>query len=282
MRKGLGYIPDLPDDRDMNFTTLWTPITTPPPKRSNRHLIAKILRQLWLGSCAGMATVQALHADAVRQLLEADPTLTPKQAGELIEYASALLAYLFGRMQHGDKANDSGTYIRAILKAINRLGFCRESLWPYNPNDFRGPPPTEALQEAIDCAPTPNEASDVVRYRRIWSVGDARIDEIKLAIANDRLVIQGADITREMADFGHGFHVFDTPKSWEEIAGGHAWPLVGYDDERRIIEGAGSWGDEVHDDGFHWITYDFAAYHSRDLWVVEFAPTFPERLRLAA
>jgi C1A family cysteine protease len=56
------------------------------------------------------------------------------------------------------------------------------------------------------------------------------------------------------------------PKSKEQIVGGHAIVIIGFDDEKRRVKFVNSWGTAWGERGFGYVPYDYLKKHMSDAW----------------
>ncbi len=256
----LGWKPDPPKapgerpDHDAEPTLRAAP--PPPPSWSLRDYIPDILDQSAANSCVGNAIPQALRASHIQQGIAAP------------ELASRLFGYYNSRAYHGSKEADEGTYLRTFFQALNKFGFCAERHWPYDLAHINDMPPWSAYKAGLD------QSSPTV-YQRISSVGRARVDDVKRAIAAGHVVCFGTDVTMAFASNQLGSAPLEPPGVGDEIAGGHAMCLAGYDgDEFDVVN---SWGDGWGEDGWCRFSASYVAWPgTNDLWIVAVAPRYSE------
>ena len=245
----LGYRPDPPKTTDFPASELLAAAPPPPPSASLKHLVVEVLDQGAHSSCVAHAILQAVRCSHRAQGI-AQP-----------ELGSRLFGYYLSRAYHHDTANDSGTYLRLFFQALNKFGFCPESIWPYD-KDFSDMPPQSAFRAAFD------QASPTV-YRRIDATGADRLDAIKRAIAGGFPVCFGTDVD---SAFCSNQLAEPVRPPTANIAGGHAMMVGGYDgDTFEVVNSWGSWGDA----GWVKLSGDYLAWDgTRDLWIVEKAPVY--------
>lgn len=241
---GLGYWPDPADPRDKNIELLGL-ATTPPAAHSNEHRLIGIPNQLGTNSCVGQAVRQALGIEAWRKH-GASPTV-----------ASALALYFNSRAEHGLESFDIGTFLRTCMRGLVKLGAAAESAWPFNSSNVNVRPTWHAYQTGFD-------ARGPHRYYRITSTEDARLDEIRRAVAYGHPVVFGTPVaTTFLSDVGSA--VIDRPSA--EVVGGHAMCIVGYQNE--LFRVANSWGVRWRDGGLGWLTSAYMAWEkTSDIWVL--------------
>ncbi len=248
---GLGWIPDLPDVRDVEHRFLPTLVRLPPSGSLDHALMPPKFNQLRAGSCTGASTSRAGMYLIARQG-------QPRVPGGM----SALFPYFNGRDREGNAGSDAGAQIRDVVKGIVEFGLCAESLWPYDTKKVTTKPSERAYRDA--------HFTVLNKYQRIEPAGDARIELIRAAIANGNPVVFGFTVyesfeTAEVANTG----IMPMPRRGERVIGGHAVWDWQYDDNRRALRIRNSWGDWGIDGDF-WMPYEYAANENlaADFWVL--------------
>lgn len=138
------------------------------------------------------------------------------------------------------KSWDETSTLRGALKGWSRAGAARDDLWPYDPHDednsVHG---TLTLACLLD-----GRARPLRSYRKIR---DHQVDAMKGALADGHVLYASA---RLHAGWYRKFLRDDENKPvisiepGEEALGGHAFVIVGYDDERAAFWVHNSWGPE--------------------------------------
>lgn len=242
-RRGLGYVPDPPDSRDLELDVLGLAGSGLPVAHSLLSHCGPVLDQGGTNSCVAQSIAQAIRTE---QRADGDDD------AQLI---SRLALYFDARAQHGAELRDAGTYIRAAFKALARLGAPPEAAWPWNVRRINRSPSFSARWAAHDFR-------GVRGYYRIYDRGADRLHAIRSAIASNRPVVAGwaidADFTRDA-----GPHVIGAQG---KTVGRHAMALVGYDGDQ--FELVNSWGTGWRNGGFARVTSEFVLA-SEDVWVVD-------------
>jgi C1A family cysteine protease len=195
------------------------------------------------------------------------PTPTPAPpapAPAKLTQVSRLFEYYATRKIENTISEDSGATIRDAIKAGVKYGVADEAVWPYNIAQFTANPPTTVWSAAA--------THKVTSYH---SIADGDIETMKAALASGLLV-------------GFGFQVYDyfmsadmakrailpVPGASEQLQGGHAVCLVGYDDAKKMFLVRNSWGAGWGLAGYFWMAYDYVANTqlASDFWVVQSAP----------
>lgn len=204
-----------------------------------------IHEQSSLGSCAAQAVVSAYELLMKKE--------NPKQYVPLSE----LFAYFNARLIEGDVSEDSGAYIRDVIKGIAQFGICTESAWPYNVGKFAITPSIESYNEA--------KSRTVKNYYRLNGLSD-----ILDALNADYPVTFGMHVYPQFALMEyHGETKVAMPNDNEEPLGGHAMMLVGYDLPRQLVLAQNSFGPYWGDQGRCWIPFDYIKNETFDSWIFD-------------
>jgi C1A family cysteine protease len=236
----------------------------PAPKVDLSNLVT-IINQLDLGSCTANSTAQIVHAAMVSAGL--DPA-TP--------FFSRLLAYYLARLEDGNQATDAGSQNCTVIDAACRMGFCKESVWPYDIGKFAVKPSADAVWAAYD-----QRGKVDLNYHRIDTVsGSELLTTMKQALTAGYLFNFGTPVTEDFCSDNIGGspdHAAFPPVDGKGIAGGHSMTACGYDDTltRPVFKIANSWGKEFGDGGFCYFDESYMTwYETSDMWIVLASPRF--------
>jgi C1A family cysteine protease len=248
---GYGWKPDTPDARDRRFAVRALAPTDLPPMVNLRDAQPPVYDQGQIGSCVGQSTAGAIQH--LRRVLGCVDDFTP----------SRLFIYYQARAIEGSVAEDAGCEIRDAIKSIAALGAPPENFWPYAINRFSENPPPEAYEAA--------KTHLVSSYHR---VDNRSLAAIKTPLAMGRTVIFGFSVYsgfegEEVARTG----VLNLPKPEEELLGGHAVFMVGYDDATNRFLVRNSWGEGWGDRGYFTMPYTYATDDdlAADFWTLNIA-----------
>lgn len=272
---GLGYRPDPFDHRDHDALKVIR--TAVPPSSVPRSKLTKTLNQGGLGSCTCNAAGQAVRAAEIQLLIDKGATLEAAQ--KTSEFFSRLFAYYLARAVTHDTGEDAGTYIRLVFQVLNHFGFPPESAWDYSDDSdpqtgkFAKMPSSEAFRRAFDQRlAAENGGTTVVKYSRIPGVGYERVDNVKRAHGDGRLVVFGTLVSNQFCTdmSANGLKPIDPPTDGN-YAGGHAMVTGGHDEKGADV--LNSWSEEFGDGGWCKFSWDYIAWdQTTDLWIVERAP----------
>ena len=246
--KRLGYIVDLPDQRDLLYTM--PEGITPPPSVDLRPQCPPIYDQGQLGSCTSNAIAGAIEFN---QIKASKPEFTP----------SRLFVYFNERKREHTTKSDSGAMLRDGIKTIASQGVCQETLWPYIISKFAKTPPKTCYTAA---------RTDLIsQYQRL---DNTQIDMLKTCLASGEVFIFGFTVyesfmSQQVATTG----VVPMPQPREATVGGHAVVAVGYDDSTSTFWVRNSWGTSFGMQGYMTMPYAYLTNSSlaSDFWQIESA-----------
>jgi C1A family cysteine protease len=252
-KKGLGYLPNPIDRRDLDIDVLALSTTDLPAEVSLAPYVSEVFDQGSTSSCVSNAIAGAIG------ILECKAEMPYKPV-------SRLFAYYNSRRLHNGHKSDSGTYIRTCLKMMTKLGIPDEEHWNFSTAFWKvnRRPPWNSYMMA-------HPRKDGT-YCRIYDVGERRVLAIKAALAASLPVVFGTKVSRSYLE-SEGPTEVSRPSIVDEIAGGHAQVIVGYEDTEsdgtrfRILN---SWGDDWRDGGFIWMSEDYLTWDAtRDLQIIK-------------
>jgi C1A family cysteine protease len=194
-----------------------------------------------LGSCAANVGVR------VRMMLTNETTLL-----------SRLYQYYQERVIEGTVGEDAGAQMRDVGKAMFNMGICPESDFPYDVTKFTN-------------KPSPTDDLDALKYKINHYTSVPDIDGIKQVLAlKQQPVMAGMDVyasfeSKAVAKTGK----VPIPKMSERKLGGHAVTIVGYDDTKKWLIVANSWGAGWGDKGYFYLPYDYIIKKfAYDFWII--------------
>jgi C1A family cysteine protease len=243
---GYGWIPDLPDHRDLIFSAPLAQVRALPSKVDLRKSCPSVYDQGRLGSCTANAIAAAVEFDLKKQKLT---DFMP----------SRLFIYYNERVMEHSVASDAGAQLRDGIKSIAKQGVCPEPEWPYDISKFAVKPPETAYSDALK-----NKA---VSYQAVTR----NLGQMKGCLAAGYPFVLGFTVysafeSKEVATTG----VLDLPASGESTLGGHAVLAVGYDDGQQRFIIRNSWGTHWGQKGYFTMPYAYllTASLSSDFWTV--------------
>ena len=229
-----GLIKDPSDSRDYKFGEILTPGTGLLKRINLKQYTSKVKQQGTANSCTAHAAILVWE---ISQRIKGR-----KENKDWVE-GSESYAYKNGRIQAGLYPEDSGCYIRSVLKIMQTKGVCPERMNPYNDNNINAEPRPFADNIA--------SMFKITNYTRLNS-----IIEIKNSLQNLKPVIIGTPIYKEFFDDREVKKGIPIPNKKNFPMGAHAYTIIGYDDDigSFLIQNSwGQWGNE----GFAWMPYDY-------------------------
>lgn len=238
-------IPDIADHRDHYFVPQ---IKTFPVKIDIIGREVPIKDQGQLGSCTGQAAAALVEIETGSTRL------------------SELMAYYGGRKIEGTVRQDSGCMMRDVIKAISKVGICKEPLYPHVITKFKSKPSKKAYEDAAMILPK------ITSYQRILD-----LNLLKTALFSGKVVTFGFSVPEyfEGVAVAKGALV-RMPQITDKMVGGHEVVAVGYDDTADIpfVWCRNSWGPDWGLDGYFKMDQRWFTDPRRlvdDMWSIEVA-----------
>ena len=242
-----GWNPDLPDHRDHKYAVPPHIATKLPASVDLRSHCPAPYDQGNLGSCTANAIAGAIEFDRKKQKLS---DWVP----------SRLFIYFNERAMEGTVSSDSGAQIRDGIKSVNVKGACSETTWPYVESKFTEAPSSTAYGEAWH--------HRTVSYQSVTQ----NLSQLKGCLASGYPIVFGftvydsfeSDAVAQTGDL-------DMPTSSEQVVGGHAVVLVGYDDKAQRFLVRNSWGSNWGKAGYFTMPYAYVINPdlADDFWTIK-------------
>jgi len=206
-----------------------------------------------LGSCTGNAIAGAID-------------LLDRKTHNLQTRVSRLFIYYYERVIENDVNYDNGAYISDGIRATSTYGAPQETLWPYNINLFRTRPSSAAIADAVKRKVTSSQAA-------------ANFTAVQSALASGYPVIVGFDVYSSFegawgniphGQTGSGVMPYPNTRT-EQLLGGHAVCIVGYNNANSTFIVRNSWGTSWGDNGYFYMPYQVIqnTAMSSDFWVIK-------------
>ncbi|MFT3705294.1 MAG: C1 family peptidase [Agriterribacter sp.] len=246
-----GWVPDLPDQRDLIFSGALKTMQHLPLKVDLRKNCPPILTQGDLGSCTANSLGSAFQFGQMKQAI---PNFIP----------SRLFLYYNERAMEGTIPVDSGAQIRDGIKSLNKQGVCAETNWTYDddtqsPNaKFAQKPPKVCYDKAL--------TNQILNYQRL---NNASLIQLKACLSEGYPFVFG--FTAYVSFFKIKKNgVMPMPLPNEKVAGGHAVMAVGYDEKKQVFIVQNSWGKSWGDKGYFYMPYAYITdtHLSDDFWTI--------------
>jgi len=241
-----GWIPDVPDRRDVPFQRVFRLPGKLPASVDLRSGCSPVEDQGGLGSCTAQALVGALEFLQIK-------------AGVSVKDLSRLFVYYNERAREGNILSDSGAMLRTGIKVLKHFGVCQENKWPYNTSKFKLWPTPECYEEG--------RKHQVIAYQRLTTLA-----EMKACLAMGLPFVFGFSVyASAMTDEAAKTGIIPIPDDNDSLQGGHAILGVGYDDAKQSLLFRNSWGESWGEKGYGWLPYAFLESRdlSDDFWCVQ-------------
>ncbi|HYQ18578.1 MAG TPA: C1 family peptidase [Polyangiaceae bacterium] len=260
-KQSLGWVPDLPDHRDLLYSAPLLRLKSLPAQVDLRpQFNFKPYDQGRIGSCTANAIAAAIQFD--RAKLGKSPDFTP----------SRLFIYYWERSLEHSIPSDSGAQIRDGMKVVSKRGAPPEAEWPYD--DTPADEETQLFPSSSRAIKKPGESVlkdagkyQVISYRRLTQT----LSQLKACLAEGFPFIFGFTVYDSLWDAsGNPRAHVPLPGVDDGIAGGHAVLAVGYDDGKHEFIIRNSWGTTAQDHGYFYLPYSYLTDTdlASDFWTV--------------
>lgn len=243
-----GWIPDLPDARDHQFSAPMEVLGTLPPSADLRPLLQPPYDQGQLGSCTGNAIAGAVQFDRRKQGQK--PDFVP----------SRLFIYYNERVIEGTVKQDSGAQIRDGIKSVSTLGVPPETDWPYVIAKFARKPSATAFKDA--------KGNRAISYSSVAQ----SLSQMKGCLASGFPFVFGFSVYESFeSDEVTKTGVVPMPDlANEKLLGGHAVVAVGYQESAQRFIVRNSWGTGWGMSGYFTMPYAYLldTHLTSDLWTI--------------
>jgi C1A family cysteine protease len=241
-----GWFHDSPDARDHLFAAEPETLVSLPSSADLRPLCPPVYDQGRLGSCTANAIAAAVEFDLKKQ--------------GLADFVPSRLFIYYGEREiEGTIGEDAGAELRDGIKAVATLGVCPETAWPYDIARFAEKPPQAAYDAALK--------DKAVSYARV----PQGKRHMKACLAAGYPFAIGFTVYESFESAAVArTGVVPMPTWREEVMGGHAVLVVGYDDAAERFIARNSWNSSWGQDGYFTVPYHYFANPSlaSDLWTV--------------
>jgi len=241
IKYGMGWIPDLPDFRDIKFRAMSDQVF--PMEFSKRAMMPALFDQGSLGSCVWNG-ISAAHMH--NQSIQGDPSSF---------MPSRLFGYYYTRVMEGTVNSDCGCMIRDGVKVLASMGVCSEIEWGYDISKFKDKPTKQCDDDAI--------IHKSLQYFRV----DQNENDIKSCLYGDGKsinsgfpIVFGATLYNSFQSNSVALSgIVPMPSRYEAQIGGHCMTIIGwkYIDNKLYWEVRNSWSERWGDKGHCFIPSDY-------------------------
>lgn len=173
---------------------------------------------------------------------------------------SRLWLYYEERAAEGTVSFDAGAVIRDGAKVLSHQGCPTEASWPYITSKFTKRPPAAVTKSALD--------HRVLSYARVSQNNQA----IRSTLASGLPVVFGFSVYESFeSDAVASTGIVPMPQASEQMLGGHAVMLVGYQHATEQYIVRNSWGDQWGQAGYFLMPYEYVenTQLADDFWVIK-------------
>ena len=135
---------------------------------------------------------------------------------------------------------DDGSSIEMALKMIKRYGACNSTVWA-NDMPYDQKPSDEAYADGL-------KGKEIKRWYELKN-----LTQIKQALVSGYPV--AAAMSWAFKGYSSNYILINPTKREIDRAAGHAVVIVGYDDNRKLVEIRNSWSSEWANNGYAYISY---------------------------
>ena len=251
----LNLIKDKPDERDFKLDYEVFGGKTDLARIVNyTDDMSPVKNQGGLGSCVGFAVAAMKEW---QEKIEHEKELSEGKTYKRPEDYDLSEAWVYWNSKKIDPwPNEEGTSIRCAMQVLRKIGVPCEKAYPYS-DKYKGSPEKWAKLIA--------KWGLIDSYWRCKSLRDLRV-----ALNNGPVVI-GIACFREIfyASQSNPPGYVNYPKNPDEVLGGHAICVVGYNDNTKLVKFKNSWGTAWGDDGYGYLSYKYIKHFMWDAWIAK-------------
>lgn len=183
-----------------------------------------------------------------------------KQNNPIIIQPSRLFIYYNERNMENSVNQDSGASLSDGILSISKLGVCSETLWTYDIKKFKIKPTQQCYTQALD--------NQSITYQQVNQtrndIKQTLIDGYPIAVG---ILVYDSFESNEVSKSG----IVPMPSSTENLLGGHAVMIVGFDESLQVYIMRNSWGINWGMKGYFTIPYAYieSPLLAFDFWVIE-------------
>ena len=227
-----------------------------PSKTSYRSYCPAVLSQGQVSTCVGWATSYALLSTQ-QNILMGETNFYRKQ----VRVMDPNFVYALIR-NYSDGWCQKGTY----------MGDAMEVLYNNGSKPLLTPPwlSCNSISEFDKFALSIASIYTINNYYKL-NINSDLVSSLKYALYNKKPVAVGMNVTKSFSTGSGVTYGKWSPSSSEQIAGGHAMCIVGYDDTKYggSFELMNSYGTEFGDNGFVWISYADMKKYMQEAYLID-------------
>jgi C1A family cysteine protease len=155
--------------------------------------------------------------------------------------------------EHDGSPDEEGTYPRVAMKMLLKYGVCPEALWPYKPHQ------TDDHKKSADARA---RVYRIKAYARLEAVQDMKRSLVVNGPFLAGVRVYESWFTKPVERTG----LIPLPEKGEEIVGGHAVCVAGYDDARGLFKFKNSWSAKWAQKGYGFLPYAYMQRYCSDAW----------------
>ncbi|HEY8783107.1 MAG TPA: C1 family peptidase [Mucilaginibacter sp.] len=239
------------------FKTKFSDFTTTPPPTAYTLATPDVRDQGQIGSCTAFCGTEAYEIG-----------YKYSSAGVFPPVLSPACLYYEERVDilHERIGADNGAYMIDIGEALQTYGICTEALYPYPTSDksiaYKTPPSTAAVANALGY----RTSSAAVLIPAKSATFDP-VAAVKTCLINHIPVMMGFNVYDNRSTYQYFEGLNKTSYTYNPLTasgalvsgvvllGGHATPIVGYDDNKQVFLVQNSWGTAWGYYGFYYMPY---------------------------
>lgn len=239
MQYSFGCLKDPLDPRDIPMGLVLPAVPTPVSFDFTKSM-SPVRNQGSEGTCVAFASVSGVKEFQDKKEYRKFIRLSPR--------------FLYSLCKKFDGAPfEEGTYPRIAMKILLNYGVCHELFWPYVAGE-KGAPRNGADKDALKFK--------IKAYARLESQL-----EMKRSLLVNGPFLAGVKVFKSWFNKKvERSGLIPMPKRNEELMGGHAICIVGYDDKFKIFKFKNSWGAVWADGGYGYLPYAYMEKYSSDAW----------------
>ena len=171
---------------------------------------------------------------------------------------SRLYLYYKARELSNSEMYDNGSTITDNMMILKSNGVCEEKLYPYNVKKFTEKPSIECDIDA--------HKHKILLPKKIKQ----NLYDIQCALSNNHIIAFGLLVKQSIMNIDNSNYIYD-PFASEQVLGGHALTICGYDNKTKLFKIRNSWGSDWGNSGNFYVPYNVILDKtcSFDFWIIE-------------